>query len=275
MSDREVEIPKADPVKKATLAEHGPELPIGVLDQGGGYRRDVALRPWKLKQERVLGALLGDEFNLVQYVEAAIGTMCTRLGPHSLEAMKPEECTVVLSQMWMADVFFAYLLIRVRSLGNLLPLKLTCPNCGVRFDHTADLSTVVIRSVGRIEDAQWQYDVRRPFEIRGKKVEKLLMGPPRWSSLAQIPGNVRNFGDLKAGILLGSIYEVAGQGQMVLIDGELDDMEKEDIEVLTRAIDDNSVGPDMSIEGECKSCRKDYTIAIEWSNRDFFAPSSR
>ena len=123
MSDREVEIPKADPVKKATLAEHGPELPIGVLDQGGGYRRDVALRPWKFKQEKALGALLGDEFNLVQYVEATIGEMCTQLGPHSFEAMRPEERTVALSQMWMADVFFVYLLIRVRAMGNLLSLK--------------------------------------------------------------------------------------------------------------------------------------------------------
>jgi len=29
---------KAELVKKATLAEHGPTLPIGVLDQGGQCR---------------------------------------------------------------------------------------------------------------------------------------------------------------------------------------------------------------------------------------------
>ncbi len=275
MSEQEKNSPKAEPVRKATLAEHGPSLPIGILDQSGQYRREVALRPWKFKQEKALGALLGDEFNLVQYVEAAVGEMCTRLGPHSFEAMKPEERTVVLSQMWMADVFFVYLLIRVRSLGNLISLKLACPHCGARFDHTADLDTVEIQSVERVEDAQWEYDVRRPFEIRGKTAEKLLIGPPRWSSLAQIPGDIRNFGDLKEGIALGSIREIEGHGQMVLVAGELDEMEKEDIELLPREIDKRSVGPDMSVEGVCKSCRKDYTVAIEWGNRDFFAPSSR
>jgi len=220
---------------------------------------------------------LGDEFNLVQYIEGAIGEMCTRLGPHNLEAMKPEEQAVVLSQMWMADVFFIYLLIRRRSLGRLLPLKLACPHCGVKFDYTTDLDTVEIRSVERVEDAQWEYEVRRPFEIRGKLAERLLMGPGRWSSLAQMPGNPRNFGDLKEGIILGSIREVAGHGPMALVGGELDDMEKEDIEVLPREIDEHSVGPDMSVEGVCgsSSCRKDYTVAIEWGNRDFFAPSSR
>lgn len=277
MSEQDQETPKVDPVKKATLAEHGPSLPIGMLDQSGQCRRDVVLRPWKFKQEKALGALLGDEFNLVQYVEAAIGEMCTQLGPHNLEAMKPEKRAVILSQMWMADVFFVYLLIRVKSLGNLLSLKLVCPHCGARFDHTADLDTVLIESVERVEDAQWEYDVQRPFEIRGKTAEKLLMGPARWSSLAQIPGDVRNFGDLKEGILLGSICEVKGHGQMMLVADELDDMEKVDIETLTWEVDKRSVGPDMSIEGVCASakCKKDYIIAIEWSNRDFFAPSSR
>jgi len=276
MSEQEQEIPKAEPVSKP-LPEHGPSLPIGVLDQSGQYRRDVALRPWTMKQEKALGALLGDEFNLVQYIEAAIGRMCTQLGPHGLETMEPEKQTVVLSQMWMADVFFTYLLIRVHSLGNLLPLKLVCPHCGAHFDHTVDLNTVEIRSVERVEDAYWEYEVRRPFEIRGKKAEKLLMGPPRWSSLVQMPGSPRNFGDLKEGIALGSIREVMGHGhgQMVLVADELDEMEKEDIEVLTRAIDEHSIGPDMSIEGVCKSCRKDYVVPIEWGNRDFFAPSSR
>jgi len=218
---------------------------------------------------------LGDEFNLVQYIEGAIGEMCTRLGPHNLEAMKPEERTVVLSQLWMADVFFTYLLIRVRSLGNLLPLKLACPHCGAKFDHTADLNTVEIRSVELVENAHWEYDVRRPFEIRGKTAEKLVLAPARWSSLAQMPGSAKNFGDLKEAIILGSIHEVVDHGPMALVDGELDDMEKEDIEVLAREIDEHSVGPDMSVEGVCGACRKDYIVPIEWGNRDFFAPSSR
>ncbi|TET51089.1 MAG: hypothetical protein E3J64_07425 [Anaerolineales bacterium] len=276
MSEQEQVTSKAEPVSKP-LSEHGSGLPIGVLDQNGQCRRDVALRPWKFKQEKALGALLGDEFNLVQYVEAAIGEMCTQLGPHSFETMKPEERAVILSQMWMADVFFVYLLIRVKSLGNLLSLKLKCPHCGAPFDHTADLDTVEIRSVERVENAQWRYDVQRPFKIRGKAAEKLLIGPARWSSLAQMSGDARNFGDLKEAILLGSICEVAGHGEMALVPDELDDMEKVDIETLTLEVDKHSVGPDMSVEGTCKSksCRKDYTIAIEWSNRDFFAPSSR
>lgn len=265
-------------IQKQTLSERGPVLPIGIVDSSGNLHRGIECREWRLKEERELGSALErvESARMGQYISTVIGTLCTQLGPFKLDTMKPTERSVIISQMWMPDVFFVYLWLRVQTMGKILTLKMTCPNCGHRFDYSADLESVTITSVEKAEDARWKYQVQRPFELRGKKVKEMTFGPARWASIDALGDKVgRNFGIMKAGLILGSISEINGASGVAYGDNELDEMYKIDIETLTNLIDSMSLGPDMSVEDVCLKCSKPYRSSLDWGNDAFFAVSSR
>ena len=265
-------------VKKQTLDERGPILPIGIQDVSGRIWNEVLSKEWRLKEERELGAALErvESARMGQYISTVIGTLCTQIGPYKLSEMKPSEKSIIISQMWMPDVFFIYLWLRVQTMGKILTLKLTCPHCGNRFEYAADLSSVSITSVANVEEAHWKYQLERPFELRGKKVSEMTLGPARWAAIDALGDKVgKNFGVMKAGLILGSIFEVNGETGIAYGDHELDEMYKIDLERLTSQIDRMSLGPDMSVEDVCEKCMKNYRSTLDWGNDAFFGISSR
>lgn len=263
---------------KQPLQERGPILPIGILDASGALHRGIECREWRLKEERELGAALEkvESARMGQYISTVIGTLCTQLGPFKLDSMKPAERAVIISQMWMPDVFFVYLWLRVQTMGNTMSLRMACPNCGHRFDYTADLGSVTINFVDKFEDSRWKYSLKRPFELRGKKVSEMTLCPSRWAAMDALGDKVgKNFGIMKAGLIVGSIYEINGVTGVAYADHELDEMYKIDVETLTNLIDRKSLGPDMSVEDVCAKCGKQYRSSLDWGNDAFFAVSSR
>lgn len=276
--------PKSVNLKKVTLQEQGPMLPLGVINSDGDYSKDIATKRWRMAEERELGDIRDKnrDVNVAQFVSMVLATMCTKLGNHDLEKMKPEERRAVISQMYMGDVFYAYVWLRMKTLGNELHLNLSCPNCRNKFPFVADLNTIEVDVCDGLDDSLWVYDLKEPFDIRGKQVTSLLLGPARWTSLENMRGvGGMNTGAAKAGVILGSIHGIAnwkddkGKPQKVaLAESELDEMVKVDIESITNRIDEHAIGPNMSVEGVCTRCRYNYKLAIDWGYDNFFGDSS-
>lgn len=270
-------------LKKITLQEQGPRLPLGIIDTNGDYIKDIATKRWRMAEERELGDMRdrNRDVNVAQFVSMVLSTMCNKMGTHNFESMKHEERRVVVSQMFMGDVFYAYVWLRMKTLGNELHLNLTCPQCRNKFPFVADLNTIEVDVCDKLDDALWTYELKEPFDIRGKSVTSLLLGPARWTSLESMKSGVMNTGAAKAGVILGSIHGIAnwkdkeGKPQKVaLSESELDEMVKLDIEGITNRIDDYAIGPNMSVEGVCNRCRYNYKLAIDWGYDSFFGDSS-
>ena len=264
-------------VRKVPLSENGSVLPIGIRDSTGQIDRTLASREWRMKEERELGAAVKriKETELGKYISTVLSVLCTKVGPYDFESLKTPERAVHISSMWMADVFFAYLCLRVQSIGDKLELTVTCDKCGASFPFVADLNTVSIRSVEKYEDALWDYEVVKPFTMRGKEVKKIKMGPARWSTMEQVGADsISNFGMMKATMLSSSIHSVEGiEGNFIFVPDDLNDMRKIDIERLTELLDVNSLGPDMSIEDQCSNCLQDFRSSITWGTGGFFGVS--
>lgn len=262
-----------------TLVENGASLPIGIPDRSGAINRSIEVRPWRMKEERELGAIIErlKGSRVSQYVPSVLSVMCTRLGPHDLSAMKEVERQIIISQMWMADVFFAYMWLRVQTMGETVGMDLHCPACMAEIPFVADLNTMAVRSVEKAEDAQWWYDVRKPFQARNKEAKRLLIGPPRWATLENMSDQTgKNPGELKAAMINGSVIQIEGiEGQLVLAHNEMDEMHKVDFEQLATMIDVNAVGADLSVEASCKKCKQDFRASIDWTGEGFFGAPSR
>jgi len=156
-------------------------------------------------------------------------------------------------------------------------MEITCPSCRKVFPKfPADLDTLEVSTVEKPEDALWEYKLQDPYEIRGKLVEKFMMGQAKWQSLegAETGGRF-NTGGAKVVMVRACIKSFNDAGSVPVMESELDEMSKRDIEGILAGIDDNHVGPDMSIEHVCNRCESQIRTSIDWSHGSFFGASSR
>jgi hypothetical protein len=280
---------KTEGIKRTTLLERGPVLPIGVLLPGGGIGKDIVTRNWTFKQERSLGErrkVMGDEGdNMARYVSSVLVTMCPMLGGQDFNNAHEQELNEIkVGQMWLPDVMYAYVWLRYKALGHELPLTLTSPYTKQKFDWVGDLKTLHVKVPDTQKDVLWEYDLRDPFPIRGKMAKRLVLGPQRWNMVESInPGNATD-AIAKAMAIKGSIHLIpdVSPDPIALTDNDLDDMSKLDIETLAHRIDLNGVGPIMVLEVDDPTVPvaagnkpRKFLTQVDWRYDSFFVISSR
>lgn len=262
-----------------TIKDLGPMLPLG-LAAGDTYHKEFGVKPWRLKEERELGALRDahNDATIFQYVGMVMATMLTHLGPHDFtqESMKFEQKRLLVGQLCMGDVFYMYIWLRIQALGPELGLNFKCPGCSKKIDNfDADLNSVEITTADNMAEASWEHHLYNPFQVRGKMVETLVIGPPRWNSLEMMPGN--GFGVAKPSVIRASVMGFGTKEEaenVVITDSELDEMSKRDIETLIHEINSKAIGPNMAVEGNCPHCDFAFKMPIDWGYDNFFAVSS-
>lgn len=258
-----------------TIGKRGPRLPLGIQLRGETFQ-DIAVRRWRMKEERQLGELRDEhkDANLAVYVSIVLATMCTRLGPHDFDKMSLVERRLAISQMYLGDVMYAYVWLRIKSLGSDFHIKFKPPMAKEALDITADLNTVEVAGAESIEAAVWEYELADPIELRGHTVSKFKLGPVRWATMENVDqlGQSENLAVVKEAMLQASIFGTDQHEALHLTDSDLDELSKLDIERLTTAIDENSIGPIMKIDGEYR--RRPYSARIDWGYDSFFAVSS-
>lgn len=267
-----------------TLGEYRDKLPVGIL-HGGKLHKDITLKTWRTKDERELGKKFPNDAGMAEHVSIVVANMCSKLGPHDMNSMSDAQRSLVISTMYMADVFYAYTLLRLKVMGKDLKLTISCPTpgCGVEFPYVGNIETIEVTAVDDLDDILWTYELQEPIDIRKQKVEKFRMAYPKWSVMEEGRGNT-NEAEVKAMTLLGSIVGINDSLEPVsLIMSELDDLSKVDFECIIEGINEHYLGPKMGIEGVCtpEICTKlkrgghKFIFPIDWRYKNFFGSSSR
>lgn len=261
-----------------TLGELNGALALGIITTDGTFSTALAIRPWRMLEEKELGVLkeTNKDANLAQYVTMVLATMVTKCGPHDFASMKVEERRAHIQQMYAGDVFSAYCHLRAASMGNDLDLGTTCPHCRLAFDLNADLSTLKVTVAKCIEDLIWEYRLKHPIQFRGKQVDGFTMMPLRWTHMEQATSGGANMGAAKAVIIAGAINTVLGSDQKIaVVPSELDELAKIDIEGISAKLDDKPLGPQMAVEIDCPRCHRHLVQPVRWDYDSFFSVSSR
>jgi hypothetical protein len=260
-----------------TVEEQGLVLPLGIQNSSGNFVQDIVFRPWRLKEERELIELRENnkDLNLASYVSLALATMCKKLGPYDFGEMNLVEKKLIISQMYLADVFYAYVLLRIKSIGNKMSIVFQPQWSNKQLTIESDLNTVEVKKPNSYKDACWTYVLKNPIEIRGKIVTEFNLAPQKWNSLEQYEelGNQSDQSSAKIMLILASVIGCKEiDNDLVLIEKELDEMSKLDIETLSYFIDENSLGPKMVVEGKHKG--RSFRAPIDWGYDNFFLISS-
>lgn len=269
-------------IKQVLLKELGPTLPLGIPDANGVLHRNIEVRRWRGAEEREVSQIRTDSKERGDFISRLLGFMFTQVGEHNFDKMKEPERQVVISQMHMGDVLYMYVWLRMKCLGSSVKMNLTCPRsrCSFEFPFDADLNSIEVRTAATLEDVKWSYDLLDPFDLRGSKATGFDLGPIKWGSMEESIRKALETGDTDAGMpkmdmIKQCIQGVKGRDPMVLIDSELDEISKLDIETLVSRLDEHEIGPDMSVDVEkCKRCKKPFRTSLDWSYGNFFGVSS-
>ncbi len=202
--------------------------------------------------------------------------MCEKIGNYNFAELSFEKKMILISQMYMGDVFATYCNLRAKTLGNTLGLQIVCPGCNNKFDFNGDLDTLEVVTAEKEEDKIFDYELKVPFEINGKTITGFKIGLPKWHTIESATNSNLGPTGAKIGAILGSIVEVKGDKSIKAIsENELEELSKSDFEILVQKIDDNVLGPIMTIEVGCPKCKRDLIQAIDWRYDHFFGASSR
>lgn len=262
---------------KTTIAELGPNLPVGYL-VGGSLVKDLKDRVWRTKDERELAKMRKKNQSMASYLTMVIGQMFSKFGPHQFAVdQKPAEKQVVIGQAYMGDVFYAYMYLRQQVIGNELVMNITCPtpDCG-SFKFTGDLGSTEVNKVDDPEALLWEHKLLRPIELRGKEITKFRLSTPLWHSLVSSSKD-DNFNETLGKIMVvqSSIIGLNDEpGMIALTDAEMDEVGKKDLEAIAHRANDEFIGPKMGVEGKCPKCEREFNAPIDWSYDRFFTTSS-
>lgn len=261
---------------KTTLGERGPVLPLGVPDVTGKLLlQDMAFLPWRTKEEKALAKLREDNKKLSgpRFVSTVLGLLSSSLAGHALSTMRSEVARLNISQMFMGDVIYAYVSLRIHAVGNDYPIGMNCPHCGESVKMMGDLRGMDVLTAETLEDAQWDFKLMTPLAIRGKTVSVLRMGPPRWGTLEAMPR--ADDLEVRANLVPACVHSIPDLPGIALAPHELDEMTKLDFERVSDQIDQFLIGPDMSFEMKCDFCKNVLQHRIQWTYENFFKTSSR
>lgn len=276
----EKEQTKTIKIKKILLKELGPVLPMG-LEVNGELKRNLETKRWTFKEEKKLGELKKDEKGegMGRYVTKLISSLFKTFAGLDFEKISLEEKILRLSQAWGGDIFYAYCWLRYKTLGNILRLNLKCSRCKKDFIFDVDLGTIEVSYADKIEPFTFDYELEEPFEIRKQKVKGFKIQPPKWNmyeKTTELGEFTKGEGQIKQSLIHNCIYGLIGEEkQIILMQEELDEMTKIDIEKLSSKIDDVNLGPDMSVDAVCSNCKYEFKSMISWGYDNFFGVSSR
>lgn len=254
----------------------GEQLPIGILD-GGQLHRGFAFKVYDLAMERQLALLRKKARASAEYVVEVLAAVLTSVGPHSnFESLDINLRRLIVQRMWMPDVLYMYFQLRREALGDELSVSVTCPNCHHKWKFTGDLSQGDVKAVTSADSITWRHVMKHGLADKdGRRHKDAVLQPPRWECMMGIAAKTGRTDPVlaKTRVIASSIRQL-GDGNVPLTEEVVNTMSKWDIEHITKSLDANVPGPDMTLEPECPECGAELKVPINWDWDFFFGAAS-
>jgi hypothetical protein len=265
-------------IKTLTLNELGDRLPLGIPNADGSFSKQIMSVPWKTRHERAIGNLKKEGQNIAQHASIIISQLYTKIGetewtPETVHAKK----ILQIGAMYMPDVLYMFVLLRSKVIGPSLKMNMKCGSCRHAFVFNADLGSVDVATLDSVRDMDWTYTLMDPITIRnGTVVKKFRMNPPKWFQLESVVASGGTEEKAKCLITRACIVGLNDDPDvMQLMDSEVDEISKRDLEAMQDAINADYLGPKMVLDGNCPACDAAFTAPINWRSDSFFSNSSR
>lgn len=279
---------ETEKVKVTTLKELGRVLPIGIFN-GGVFKRDFTLREMGYPIDKAIGRFkrLNENLPNTAVVSKLVSLLASSIGGEQLEftpddnEQQEAEALIKIGQMFLADVFYIYVMARIEEIGSKYKIDFVCSNCGFISDkmetdlNEMDVSVVHDKSVLRRE-----VPLSQGVHYRDGTIKKsVFIQPMLWANM--VTNEVKEAGGdsqlMKLHFVKHCIVGVEGVEEAIaLTEPELDSLRKIDIENISYEINKINVGPSLRAVGKCpvKGCEMPFLWSVNWDYDHFFTISS-
>lgn len=261
-------------------------LPIGVPGDDGQLIKTLTLLPWGWKEEKAIAKAKEDkagELTLAEVITETLKLLIGKWGPYDFQNLDGPTKELHLRNSFFADVFTAYVKLRVEAMGDILVLPFECPKCKNEFKFEADLRELEIQvlpeEIVRVENVVRRYHVAPPMRIGEAVCGHVDIRPMRWEAPFSAPGDLLGTADprfLELCFLDGVVGAegIESHGGAIMIEERLETLRKIDIERLSGLVDKTALGPDLTTELKCPKCRYEFVALGDWTYDHFFGSSS-
>ncbi len=273
-------------MKTIPVRELKNNLPIGILSDGKRHC-DFTLRPYTGIIDRQL-AMWSQENSDVQEKDRAkfefrkiakhLSLLLERVGevsfPLDAKGQGTAEAELRVLQMALPDVLYAYIVARIKALGEHFDLPFTCPHCKAVSKIRFDLNDIEVKVPETEDEISFWVDLKTPIPVGDRSLARALkISPLTLSSVVSggYGGKVNNAMDLVAIQSAVTAARVqSGDIPFQMSDAEVDKLTKLDILHLTRETNLRMSGPNVVLDITCPKCGAESSDILDWSYTFFF-----
>jgi hypothetical protein len=284
-------------MKKTTLGELGPQLPIGQL-VGNKFEKEFVLKPYKAKIDRLIGLWKQTQMKTYNSNDAQLGAkivpkflslICERVGTKTMPVTDKGDSTAE-AELWvskwpMSDVLYMYIYTRVVALDPMLKVPAACGTMGCDFKANSaefDLRTLEVRYSETINDTFEWVKLTTPIKNRDGSltIREVRVEPVSWLTVVNrgAPSSVSSpFSTfaLRESIKAINKGESKDGTSYTLIEDEMDELSKRDLIKLDQVCGDLSLGIDITTKIDCPKCGTPMLNLLDWDFESFFDLSFR
>lgn len=272
-------------IKKTNPQERGFQLPIGVL-QGGKLVRDFSLRELSFDIERDVGKFRrqNSERPGTAQVGKLLALLIDSLAGQPMEHVpgdpkaKEEDTILKVGRLYLADVYYIYVMARIQEIGHEYKSKFMCFNCGYKGEMVSDLRTMDVYAVEDVSVLQKKVTLFKGLKYRDGTVKKsVTISPMLWVNMES-----KDAAEAAADEMLMKLHFVSRcitgvegiDSPVALTPAELGSIRKIDIEIISKEINDMNIGPRLVADGNCPKCNGAFSWPMDWDYPSFFGISS-
>lgn len=275
-------------MRATTLGELGASLPIGVVD-GKVLKKDFTLRPYKSWVDRTLGlwreANQGKHIALLvaKYMSLVVESAGGVTYPLTTERDSLPAQEFAFHGWWYADVMYAYLYSRVQTVGSKIAVPYSCPmrtasgpaRCDAAGIKIADLNSIEVDVAESPSELEVWVDLTRGFQLRkGQTCKKLKLRPIKFRAQMLAGSGAVGVDSVGYNHFRDAVCAVdCIEGEYVLIDQEIDEIEKIDTLRVDRQANKVAAGASLRTHLDCPKCGAKIVNALDWDFDSFFDSS--
>jgi hypothetical protein len=271
---------KAGLYELTTLGKLGRQLPIGLLSPDGSkLSKSFTLRPFTFEEELAVGEMREQQgLSAGAFVAKLMSIMTIEVGGTRLEDLKDDASRELFFHgMFMADVLYMYVCLRIEAMSNTLSMLINCPGARCQgkepFPFYGDLNGIDVRAVQAASEIDHTCTLRDGLKFGDKVHKALRVQPPRWNCFYE--RDLNNKAQIQLAMFTGSVVGFADEdGEVSVPETCFRKLSKFDAEKLSTFISKATPGPQMILEAVCPKCKTKGVKSLDWGYDSFFAGSS-
>ncbi len=283
MTEKTIEKPK-EQHRKTNLQTLGNNFPILTFDgptQKFRAKRSFSFLEWDMGIEEKIAEYKAKSKTVGEFVSKIFSILLDDFCGIDFQKQSPEQRLLLINQLEIPNVMYAYLCLRIEELGHELRMDVPCPHCKkMNKDWRGDLRTIEIGVKDEEHQRKVLYDLVKPIRMGDEKtVVEFELDVPKWDAMENVSMEVaENEAKFKREIFKSSIVSFklgdAKDASFTDKDEVISKLKKVDIEKCMKVALENAAGPIMSIGGKCTHCSTEWVKPLNWGYDYFFDSSS-